>query len=156
MFLRFIWSFMPIALFSFMPVIMIPDPKMEIEEQVEGNYSIWGSDDTPPRGRRNLFWWRTFPTIKSSGIYLSFYFCFSLVVLFMVLGSTLFPNLWIFPSIVMFLADLPAKVPNGVMYGQEKGGRALLWHSSKASYRWSPLLLGRSQFHNRGIFEGFN
>ena len=47
---------MPIALFSFMPVIMIPDPKMEIEEeQVEGNYSIWGSDDTPPRGRRNLF-----------------------------------------------------------------------------------------------------
>ena len=51
----FIWSFMPIALFSFMPVIMIPDPKMEIEEQVEGSYSIWGSDDTPPRGRRNLF-----------------------------------------------------------------------------------------------------
>ena len=46
---------MRIALFSFMPVIMIPDPKMEIEEQVEGNYSIWGSDDTPPRGRRNRF-----------------------------------------------------------------------------------------------------
>ena len=40
---------MPIALFSFMPVIMIPDPKMEIEEQVEGNYSIWGSDDSAPR-----------------------------------------------------------------------------------------------------------
>ena len=70
---------------------------------------------------------KTFPTIKSSsGIYLSFYFSFFLVVLFMVLGSTLFPSLGIFPSIVMLLADLPAKVPNGVMYGQEKGGRALL------------------------------
>ena len=45
---------MPIALFSFMPVIMIPDPKMEIEEQVEGNYSIWGSDDSS-EPRENLF-----------------------------------------------------------------------------------------------------
>ena len=44
------------------------------------------------------------------------------MVLFMALGSTLFPSLGIFPSIVMFLADLPAKVPNGVMYGQEKRG----------------------------------
>ena len=30
---------------------------MEIEEQVEGNYSIWGSDDSlaTEGGRRNLF-----------------------------------------------------------------------------------------------------
>ena len=42
---------MPIALFSFMPVIMIPDPKMEREEQVEGNYSIWGSDYQHSPGR---------------------------------------------------------------------------------------------------------